>query len=68
MKIKSRLESLKKFEERVVLTKDDLHHFRGGNVDCDTCTPDGVMHCDHLNTDTGDFGPDIKIDPISYKV
>jgi hypothetical protein len=63
----NQLEPLQSFKARI-MADSEMHKINGGTVDCDTATPDGMLHCDHIDTGTGDFGPDLTVDPISYKI
>jgi hypothetical protein len=68
MKTKSsRLESLKKFEQDKINPKDITAFVGGSSIEVE-CNAAGVLHCDHLDLDTGDFGPDLTIDPTQFKL
>ena len=70
MKLKTtntRLESLESFKDRI-MDDNESRNILGGTVDCDTADAKGVIHCDHLDMGSKDFGPDLTVDSISYKI
>ncbi|MFI5150797.1 MAG: hypothetical protein ACHQRM_13760 [Bacteroidia bacterium] len=64
----SKLEVLGDFHNSIIGIKG-MNSIRGGGpndkIDID-CNLDGVLHCDHWDPGSGDFGPDLTIDPVVF--